>query len=85
MFRKHRAATLVAGNTRIPIAWPRWAVVAALLLAASPRASLADEIYLKNGHKITGSIVREDSRQVVYDQAENRLHVQRAVMALTMG
>jgi tetratricopeptide (TPR) repeat protein len=80
MLRSHFAANQAAGNSRIRIAWPRWAVVAVLLVAASPRASLADEIYLKNGHKITGSVVREDSRQVVYDQAEGEYTLPRSLI-----
>ena len=41
-----------------------------LSAAAFSPVALADEIYLKNGNIITGSIIREDARQVVYDQGE---------------
>ena len=37
------------------------------LLAALVPALRADEIYLKNGHKISGEIVREGAREIVYD------------------
>jgi len=34
--------------------------------------------------EVTDAVI-DGSQSVVYDQAENRLHVQKAVMALTMG
>ncbi len=34
--------------------------------------------------EVTDAVI-DGPKSVVYDQAENRLHVQKAVMALTMG
>ncbi|MCL4424753.1 MAG: ornithine carbamoyltransferase [Firmicutes bacterium] len=36
------------------------------------------------GREVTGAVI-DGPHSVVYDEAENRLHVQKAVMALTMG
>jgi len=36
------------------------------------------------GHEVTDEVA-SDPRSIIYDVAENRLHVQKAVMALTMG
>lgn len=60
--------------------WLRCGVLAVLLAAISAPTSLADEIYLKNGHKITGSVVREDSRHVVYDQPEGEYTLPRSIV-----
>lgn len=76
----HRPAFIVADDSRISLAWPRRAIVAALLLVGSTGMSLADEIYLKNGNKITGSVVREDSRQLVYDQAGGEYTLPRSLI-----
>jgi len=57
----------------------------------SRRMSLADRdaIYMHplpadRGREVTDEVI-DGPQSVVYDQAENRLHVQKAVMALTMG
>jgi ornithine carbamoyltransferase len=36
------------------------------------------------GHEVTDDVA-SGSRSIIYDVAENRLHVQKAIMALTMG
>jgi N-acetylornithine carbamoyltransferase len=36
------------------------------------------------GHEVTDEIA-SGPRSIIYDVAENRLHVQKAIMALTMG
>lgn len=36
------------------------------------------------GHEVTDEVA-SGSRSTIYDVAENRLHVQKALMALTMG
>jgi ornithine carbamoyltransferase len=38
----------------------------------------------ERGVEVTDEVI-DGPRSVVYDQAENRLHSQKAVMALTMG
>ncbi len=58
----------------------RRALAGILLAAAFSSVSLADEIYLKNGNIITGSIVREDARQVVYDQADGEYTLPRSLV-----
>jgi ornithine carbamoyltransferase len=37
------------------------------------------------GHEVTDEIIDDESISIVYDEAENRLHTAKAVMALTMG
>ena len=36
------------------------------------------------GEEITDDVL-EDNADVIFDEAENRLHTQKAIMALTMG
>jgi tetratricopeptide (TPR) repeat protein len=65
---------------------PQWpgrvpaALLLLLVLAAIPAASLADEIYLKNGRKITGAVVREDAREVVYDVGGGEFTIPRSLV-----
>jgi N-acetylornithine carbamoyltransferase len=56
----------------------------------SRRMALAarDAIYLHclpcdRGHEVTNEVI-DGPQSAVFDQAENRLHVQKAIMALTM-
>jgi ornithine carbamoyltransferase len=47
-----------------------------------------DAIYLHclpcdRGHEVTNEVI-DGPQSAVFDQAENRLHVQKAIMALTM-
>src|SRR5438874_1984613 len=42
-------------------------VCALLLVALNSSSSLADTIYLKNGHQITGKVSYEDAKQVAYE------------------
>ena len=49
----------------------------------------ADAIYMhclpvERGIEVTNAVI-DGSQSVVYDQAENRMHAQNAIMALTMG
>lgn len=62
---------------------PRSTHAAALLLlalVALPALSFADEIYLKNGRKISGAVVREDARKVVYDAGGGEYTIPRSLV-----
>ena len=50
------------------------------LLAALVPALRADEIYLKNGHKISGEIVREGAREIVYDLGNGEYTLPRSMV-----
>jgi len=39
---------------------------------------------IDRGHEVSDAVASSD-RSIIYDVAENRLHVQKAIMALTMG
>ena len=56
---------------------------AALLEEAPGHAVVMHCLPAHRGEEITEAIL-ESSRSLVFDEAENRLHVQKAVMALTM-
>jgi tetratricopeptide (TPR) repeat protein len=53
---------------------------ALFLLAALVPALRADEIYLKNGHKISGEIVREGAREIVYDLGNGEYTLPRSMV-----
>ncbi|HET7841658.1 MAG TPA: hypothetical protein VFM21_08635, partial [Terriglobia bacterium] len=55
-------------------------ILAAVLAVLFARVARADEIFLKNGHKITGSVVREDSRRVVYDEGDGEYTLPRSLV-----
>ena len=54
-----------------------------LLQAADKRAIVLHCLPAHRGEEITEDVM-EDNSQVIFDEAENRLHVQKAIMALTM-
>jgi len=37
------------------------------------------------GKEVTDEVIDNDNWSIIYDEAENRLHTAKAVMALTMG
>jgi len=37
------------------------------------------------GREVTDEVIDDESISIVYDEAENRLHTAKAIMALTMG
>ena len=51
---------------------------------AAPEAVYMHPLPADRGVEVTDEVI-DGPRSIVYDQAENRLHVQKAVMALTMG
>ncbi|MBQ3541249.1 MAG: ornithine carbamoyltransferase [Phascolarctobacterium sp.] len=57
---------------------------AELLAAARPEAIVMHCLPAYRGEEITDDVI-EGPRSVVFDQAENRLHVQKAIMALLMS
>lgn len=52
----------------------------AVLLAALSATLLADEIYLKNGNKITGDVVQESAREIVYDRGDGEYTLPRSLV-----
>jgi tetratricopeptide (TPR) repeat protein len=50
------------------------------LLVVIPSVTRADEIFLKNGNKITGQVVRESPREVVYYRADGEYTLPRSIV-----
>ena len=59
-------------------------IYAELLAAARPEAIVMHCLPAYRGEEITDEVI-EGPQSVVFDQAENRLHVQKAIMALLMS
>jgi ornithine carbamoyltransferase len=57
---------------------------AALMSAAPPDALVMHDLPAHRGQEITDEAI-ESERSVVFDQAENRMHAQQAVLALVLG
>jgi N-acetylornithine carbamoyltransferase len=53
-------------------------------MAKSENALYTHPMPIDRGHEVTDAVASGD-RSIIYDVAENRLHVQKAIMALTMG
>jgi len=56
----------------------------ALMAAAGPQAVFMHCLPAHRGHEVTDSVM-DSPAAVVFDQAENRLHTQKALLALLMG
>jgi ornithine carbamoyltransferase len=54
------------------------------LLAAAPGALVMHDLPAHRGEEITDDVI-ESNRSVVFDQAENRMHAQQAVLAVLLG
>jgi ornithine carbamoyltransferase len=65
-------------------AFEGYQVNAELLALASPDAIVMHDLPAHRGEEIADEVI-EGPQSVVFDQAENRLHAQRAVLALTLG
>jgi len=59
-------------------------VDAALMASAPPDALVMHDLPAHRGEEITDGVI-ESPRSVVFDQAENRMHAQQAVLALMLG
>lgn len=55
-----------------------------LLKSAAPRAIVLHCLPAHRGEEITEDVM-EQNANVIFDEAENRLHAQKAILALTMG
>ncbi|MPN02019.1 Ornithine carbamoyltransferase [bioreactor metagenome] len=59
-------------------------VNAALMALAKPDAVFLHCLPAHRGEEVTAEVI-DGKQSVVFDEAENRLHAQKAVMALLMG
>ena len=55
-----------------------------LMAKAAPRAAFMHCLPAHRGEEVTGAVIDSD-RSIVYEQAENRLHVQKAILYLLLG
>jgi len=65
-------------------AFANYRVDAALMAAASPDAIFMHCLPAHRGEEVTDDVI-DGPRSVVFDQAENRLHVQKAFLAAAIG
>jgi len=63
-------------------AFAGYTVTADLMGLAKPDAIFMHDLPAHRGEEVTDEVI-ESSRSVVFDQAENRLHAQKAILALT--
>lgn len=63
--------------------YPQW-ILTAEKMARTANAIFSHPMPVDRGHEVTDEVA-SGPRSAIYDIAENRLHVQKAVMALTMG
>jgi N-acetylornithine carbamoyltransferase len=63
--------------------YPGWRCDAAHMDMAKPHALYMHPLPADRGREVTDEVI-DGPHSVVYDEAENRLHVQKALMALTM-
>ena len=61
-----------------------YAVTAELMAHARPDAIFMHDLPAHRGEEVTDDVI-ESSQSVVFDQAENRLHAQKAILALIAG
>ncbi len=62
----------------------KYQVNAKLMVQAAPHAVFLHCLPAHRGQEVTEEVI-DGSQSVVFDQAENRLHVQKAILALLMG
>ncbi len=61
-----------------------WRVTQEKMALAKKHAVYMHCMPIDRGHEADGDVI-DGPQSVIYKQAENRLHVQKAIMALTMG
>lgn len=64
-------------------AYPSWRCDAERMALGKPSLTYMHPLPADRGREVTDEVI-DGPQSVVYDQAENRLHVQKALMALTM-
>lgn len=64
--------------------YPGWCCDSKMMGLAKPSAIYMHPLPADRGFEVTDEVI-DGPQSVVYDEAENRLHVQKALMALTMG
>jgi tetratricopeptide (TPR) repeat protein len=74
-FRRPLLAGIAHGLLRVA-----GSAVVLVLLSAIPVTLAADEIYLKNGHIITGDVVRESTREIIYDRSDGEYTLPRSLV-----
>jgi ornithine carbamoyltransferase len=70
-------------NARIPVFQP-YQINDSLLAAADPNAIVLHCLPAHRGEEITDAVI-ESNQSKVWDQAENRLHAQQALLAALLG
>ena len=60
-------------------------VTAKLFEYAKPNAKFLHCLPAHRGEEVAAEVMDDPRRSIVFDEAENRLHVQKAVMSLLMG
>jgi len=73
-----------AEEARLVDSYRSWITDERRLATAGEEAIFMHPLPAERGVEVTDEVI-DGPRSVVYDQAENRLHGQKAVMALTMG
>ncbi|MGQ9682435.1 MAG: ornithine carbamoyltransferase [Anaerolineae bacterium] len=63
--------------------YPEW-ICDGAKMARTDNALFTHPMPINRGHEVTDEVA-SGPRSCIYDVAENRLHVQKAIMALTMG
>ena len=65
-------------------AFAGYAITADLMALAKPNAIFMHDLPAHRGEEVMGDVI-DGPQSVVFDQAENRLHAQKAILALTAG
>jgi ornithine carbamoyltransferase len=65
-------------------AFARFTVDDALMARAEPNAIFLHCLPAHRGEEVSASVI-DGARSCVWDEAENRLHIQKAIMAVLMG
>ena len=71
-------------QARRALAFARYQVDAPLMARAAPQAIFLHCLPAHRGEEVTAEVI-DGAQSAVWDEAENRLHVQKAIMAVLMG